>query len=89
MLGVMAEFTAADWQNQDDCLIAITDGKPVPTRALKALPPWRAVLMARVAAKAGVPLEHGSVTELVAEARRVGGGGRLAEWWQQHDGPAS
>lgn len=63
--------------NQDDCLIAITDGKPVPTRKLRALPPWRAVLIARVAAKAGIPLEHGTLDALIAEAQEVGGDGSL------------
>jgi len=62
---------------QDDCLIAITDGKPVPARTLAELPPWRAVLMARVANKAGVPIEGGSLDELILEASRVGGTGAL------------
>lgn len=62
---------------QDECLIAITDGRPVPSRALAALPPWRAVLFARVAAKAQIPLENGTLDQLVDEARRVGGDGTL------------
>jgi hypothetical protein len=61
----------------DRCLIAITDGQPIPSEALAALPPWRAVLLARVAHKAGVDLEHGTVEQLVAEATRVGGAGKL------------
>lgn len=70
---------------QDDCLLAITDGDPVPTRALLALPPWRAVLMARVAAKAGVPLEQGTVEQIVAEAAAVGGHGVLGQWWTRNN----
>jgi hypothetical protein len=70
-----------DWSkinmNQDNCLIAIEDGKPVPARYLGALPPWRAVLIARVAERANVPLEGGTVEELRAEAHRVGGEGTL------------
>jgi hypothetical protein len=62
---------------QDLCLIAITDGQPLPTRAIAGLPPWRAVMLARVAEKAGVPLEDGTLERLVAEAVRVGGEGRL------------
>lgn len=64
--------------NQDDCLIAITDGRPVPLAALRALPPWRAVLIARVAARAGV-MDQAAVDALVAEARSVSvfGDGRL------------
>lgn len=62
---------------QDVCLIAITDGCPLPTEAIAALPPWRAVLLARVADKAGVPLADGTLDQLVAEARRVRGAGTL------------
>jgi len=62
---------------QDECLIAIEDGRPVPTRALAQLPPWRAVLIARVAERAGVPLQDGTVEQLRAEAARVGGAGTL------------
>lgn len=61
----------------DACLIAITDGNPIPSEAIAALPPWRAVLLARVADKAGVDLEHGTLDQLVAEATRVGGAGTL------------
>lgn len=68
-------------QHMDDILIAITDGKPVPSKALAALPPWRAVLMARVAEKAGRPLEHGTLDDLVTAARRAGGNGKLV--WPQ------
>lgn len=69
--------------HQDDCLIAISDGDPLPTAALLALPPWRAVLLARVADRAGVRLEQGTLPQLVAEASAVGGEGRLGEWWQR------
>jgi len=62
---------------QDHCLIAITDGRPVPSADLYALPPWRAVLIAGVAERAGVPLEHGTVQALREQARRVGGDGVL------------
>lgn len=62
---------------QDHCLIAIEDGEPLSARAIAQLPPWRAVLIARVADKAGIPLEGGTLEQLVAEARRVGGEGTL------------
>ena len=62
---------------QDLCLIAITYGHPLPARAIAQLPPWRAVLLGRVAEKAGIPIEGGTLDELVAEARRVGGEGQL------------
>jgi hypothetical protein len=62
---------------QDDCLISIEDGKPVRAKHLGVLPPWRAVLIGRVAERAGVPLEGGTIAELVAEAKRVGGEGTL------------
>ncbi|GAC1542715.1 MAG: hypothetical protein NVS3B12_30940 [Acidimicrobiales bacterium] len=66
---------------QDDCLIAVTDGINLPTSSLMALPPWRAVLVARVAARAGIGLQQGTVAQLVAEAREVGGKGTLGPWW--------
>lgn len=69
--------------NQDDCLIAIENGRPVPVKALLALPPWRAVLMARVAAKAGVALERGTLEQIVAEAVAVTGSGQLGSWWER------
>ena len=53
-----SEAQRATWlAASDDCLLAITDGHPIPTKALQALPPWRAVMLARVAAKAGAPVE--------------------------------
>lgn len=61
----------------DDVLVAITDGRPVTRDMLWRLPPWRAVLLARVAAKAGV-MQPNEVIQLVEEARAVGGAGQLA-----------
>jgi hypothetical protein len=69
--------------NQDDCLIAIGHGHPLPTAALQKLPPWRAVLLARVAAKAGTGLEQGTVEQIVHEAVQVGGEGQLGSWWER------
>lgn len=66
------------WGNQDDCLIAITDGKRPPDECLRKLPPWRAVLIARVALRAGV-MSQEEVDALVAEARYIGGDGTLEE----------
>lgn len=74
---------------QDDCLIAIEDGQPLRTDRLMKLPPWRAVLVARVAQKAGVPLEQGTVGQLVAEAVEVGGNGTLGEWWKRTANPVA
>lgn len=80
------EADTAAWQDmyavQDDCLIAIEDGDPLPSVKLRQLPPWRAVLVARVAQRAGIPLEHGSLEQLIAEARKVTGSGRLGAWWE-------
>ena len=67
----LAPCTDGMHADQDDCLIAIEDGRPVPVRALSRLPPWRAVLVARVAERAGVPLELGSLGQLVSEQDRL------------------
>jgi len=71
--------------NQDDCLLAIEDGNPVPAAKLGKLPPWRAVMLGRIAHKAGVPLERGTVDQLHAEAGEVGGSGTLGQWWNRPD----
>ena len=69
--------------NQDDCLLAIEDGHPVPAAKLAKLPPWRAVMVARIAARAAVPLERGTLDQLHAEAVQVGGTGTLGPWWER------
>lgn len=69
--------------NQDDCLLAIEDGRPVPAAKLAKLPPWRAVMLGRIAAKAGVPLERGTLGQLRAEAAEAGGSGTLGQWWDR------
>lgn len=73
----MPLFGAELYSEQDKCLIAIMEGRAVPARSLAQLPPWRAVLIARVAEKADIPLEGGTLDDLVAEAKRVGGQGTL------------
>jgi hypothetical protein len=71
-------MTQDEFNAQDDLLISISDGTPLSDSTLRLLPPWRAVLIARVASRAGVPLEHGTLNELVGEATRIGGASRLA-----------
>lgn len=66
---------------QDDCLIAIEDGNPLKVDILQRIPPWRARLLASVAKKAGISLEKGTYEQLAAEAKKVGGNGKLGEWW--------
>lgn len=68
---------------QDDCLIAIEDGHRLPAAKLKLLPPWRAVLIAHVADRAGIGLERGTLSQLLAEARAADGGGELGDWWNR------
>jgi hypothetical protein len=72
MMNRRSEVLAA----MDDVLLAITDGKPImegpALKALRSLPPWRAVGMARVAQLAGAVTQE-FVDALVAEAREVGG----------------
>jgi hypothetical protein len=38
-------------------------------------------MVARVAAKAGISLERGTLGQLVAEARSVTGAGFVGDWW--------
>jgi len=65
---------------EDDCLIAIEDRLPVPVDSLKQLPPWRAVLIARLEDMCGIGLERGTVGQMVAEAVAVGGSAELGDW---------
>ena len=60
---------------QDRVLIAASDGD-LDYRSLTSLPPWRAVLFARVLHKSGLLTDRQLVT-LVIEAAHVGGLGRL------------
>lgn len=62
--------------DQDECLIAITNGKRPPNKRLLSLPPRRAVLMCRVALKAGL-VNQEEVDKIVEEAGRVKGFGKL------------
>lgn len=68
---------------QDDCLVAIQDRRPIPDAILRQLPPWRAVMIARIGAQAGVRMEKGSLAELKEEAARVGGAGKLAATYEE------
>lgn len=68
MTGVMAA--------QDNCLIALIDGRRITRAMLQACPPWRARMMALLAERLGVELEV-SHEEVLAEAIRVGGDGTL------------
>ena len=56
--------------NQDDCLIHMSEGKKPPLKALVSLPPWRAVLIARIAGEAGW-MSKEEVEGFVEEARKA------------------
>ena len=75
--------TADIYGAQDDCLIAIQRGNPVPVRYLQRIPPWRSALLADIADKAGTGLEKGTAEQLRAEAKSVGGNGKLGSWWDR------
>jgi hypothetical protein len=68
-------------RRQDVVLIAITDQKMTDRAwtALRELPPWRAVLLARVGHLAGA-ISVRDRDDLVREARLVGGYGALRTW---------
>jgi hypothetical protein len=68
---------------QDDLLIAIQDGEPLPAEVLQRIPPFRALLIARIAERAGTGLEKGTVKQLEAEAQDAQSGGVLGEWWNR------
>lgn len=71
-----------DLETVDDVLLAIADGGLILTSSLQALPPWRAVLLARVGIHAGAALQNGTYDQLSAAARKVGGDGVLGDWWR-------
>lgn len=55
------------YADQDDCLLAIADGRSIDV-IIRRLTPWRAVLIARVALRAGVMSEE-EVDLLMAKAK--------------------
>ena len=65
------------WGLQDDVLIGMSSNPPRFSETLcRRLPPWRAVMLARIANSAGL-LSDESLANMVNEAREVGGNGRL------------
>ena len=62
--------------DQDDCLIHISDGKKPPASKLRALPAWRAVLIARVARQA-LAMTKDELDALIEDARNVGPDNKL------------
>lgn len=63
---------------QDDCLIAISEGKQIPAEKLRQLPPWRAVLIARVGESGYSGISDGTtIDELINEAVSARGQGKL------------
>jgi hypothetical protein len=59
----------------DLVLGSMADGR-LHRAALRKLPPWRAVVLARVARRAGLMLQH-ELDTLIAEAIEVGPDGKL------------
>lgn len=64
------------WATQDDCLIRMETGQKPDPYKMRQLPPWRAVLIARIGEHADIYTAE-EVEAIVEEARRVGGQGRL------------
>lgn len=62
--------------DMDELLLAIGEGKGLDPTRLRRLPPWRAVMLARVAVRAGAMPDQDLAT-LITDAVRVGGGGTL------------
>jgi hypothetical protein len=62
---------------QDHILRGLIGPRPwLDQRTLRRLPPWRAVLMARIAHKAGL-MDRRAMDALIREAELVGGEGTL------------
>jgi len=64
---------------QDACLIALSESKRPPRDKLISLPPWRAVLIARVANEGGF-ISDEELHNLVEEAKTVTGTGKIENW---------
>lgn len=73
----------------DACLIDLDNGKPVSVKNLRKLPPWRAAMVARIADMTGLGLEHGTAAQVHENARRVGGMGKLGDWWMMPTEPTT
>lgn len=62
---------------QEDCLVSLSSIKPrIDMAVVRQLPPWRAVMIARIAYKCRV-LPRRELDELTREAQLVGGMGTL------------
>lgn len=72
----------ADWEwALDDIMIAVKDGRPIPTTAIDRLPPWRAVLYVTVALRAGGRLADGTLEQLTETVQKVGSYAQPG-WWR-------
>lgn len=62
---------------QDDCLVTMSSAEPyLDMTQVRRLPPWRAVMIARIGHKAGM-IDRRTLDELVREATLVTGQGVL------------
>jgi hypothetical protein len=86
----MSEQTVIRWHGysrediysaQDDCLLNIRAGLTLKIKDLQRIPPHRAALLSSIAEKANTGLERGTNKQLQAEAKAVGGNGKLGDWW--------
>ena len=79
--GVAERSHAELFAAQDDVLVALTTNPPrlgqEERAAMRTLPPWRAVMMARLAVSCGV-MDRAELDALIDEAREVGGAGTLS-----------
>lgn len=69
---------------QDDVLMRIDDGEPILASLFQRLPPLRAALLARIAITAGGDVDRGTLEQVIAEAKEVGGNGKLGDFWTKH-----
>jgi hypothetical protein len=81
----MGDYTTGDLMAaEDDIVIDVLDGKPIPTNAVDRLPPWRARMIVRLALRAGGVLQDGTPEQFDQAAVAAGktDAGRLG-WWRE------
>lgn len=80
----MGDYTTQDLlAATDDIMLDVLGGKPIPTNAIDRLPPWRALLVVRMAMLGGGVLQDGTAEQFDQAAHTAGLAGRHDPgWWR-------
>jgi hypothetical protein len=66
----------------DDAMLALESHRRIPTEVLQRLPPWRAVMVAKLGIMAGFPLFMGSLEQMRRWAYKHSDAETMGNWWE-------